>query len=321
MNAIAVYPGSKDIAIGYYENGQQCGMVSVPYPECDCQIGTMVGNISNTFGVDSFDVGITCYGMTASTDKILNDLDPLVVSAVCEAKHGFDKTNYGIIMLASIGAKRMISAYPLSYDILPDRARLSGIQQIERRMVGHTLDHIHARDSFMEKIGSKSVVTCYLSSDEISVAAWKDGVFQDMCNSWDGEGPMTPTRSGFFHQRCVYKMSLSGKFEMDTVLGKVRTNGGLFAHLGTSDLAHVREKISSGDAKADLVYKAMIYQIAKSIGKYSVLCQKPEGVCFTGPLATDEKLVSDVASQVSYIGKSYVAPEMDGLKVLTGLIA
>lgn len=321
MNILAVFPGEKDIAIGWHTNGQLVGTATVPYPDCSCEIGGAVETVCSTLGVENPDMGVTCYGMLRPTNKHVTNLTPEIVDEVCQSKHGFDKTNFGTIMLASIGAREMVNVFPLTYDILPEIMKLSGIPQIERKMVGHSLDHFLARNRVEVVTGfNKSAVTCYLSEGEITIASWKDGVLMDMNDSWDGEGPMTPTRSGFFHQRCVYKMALSGKFDIESLLAKVRTVGGLYAHLGTSNLSEIREMIAKGDSKAKLVYDAMVYQIAKYIGRMSTRCGKPDGIAFIGPLASDESLVADITSQTAFMAKPIVVPAFDGVATLIGSI-
>ncbi len=321
MNILAVFPGEKDMAIGWHSNGQLVGTATVPYPDCSCAVGESVETVCSTLGIENADMGITCYGMLRPTSNHVTKLTPDIVDEVCQAKYGYDKTNYGTIMLASIGAKEMINTYPLTYDIFPETMRFSGIPQIERKMIGHSLDHILARNRVETVTGSKKAsVTCYLSEGEITISSWKDGVLMDMNDSWDGEGPMTPTRSGFFHQKCVYKMAFSGKYDLESMLARVRSIGGLFAHLGTSNLTEVEDMIAKGDSKAKLVYGAMVYQIAKCIGRMATRCGKPDGIAFTGPLACDEKLVADVTSYTSFMAKPIVAPAFDGVSTLIGSI-
>ena len=115
-------------------------------------------------------------------------------------------------------------------------------------------------------------------------------------------------------------MALSGKFDIEALLSKVRTVGGLFAHLGTSDLQGVRGMIAKGDSKAKIVYEAMVYQIAKYIGRMAARCGKPDGIAFTGPLAGDEKLIEDITSHTAFIAKPIVVPAFDGISTLIGSI-
>lgn len=321
MNLITVYPASDRIDIACFQGRERTGLTSIPYPECSCDVGSIVETIKNIFTVESFDIGATCYSMAPQTSDAFLNLMPDVVDGICQSRYGYHKTNYGTIILASIGAKRMISAYPLTYDCLPETMKLSGIPQIERRMVGKSLDHVLAYGLAQKTCGSnKPIVTCYLSDDEITVAAWEDGKIVNMNSSWDGEGPMSLTRSGFFHQRCVYRQCFSGKKTQDEMLAKVRFTGGVSSHVNATSFAQLEQLVSNGDAKAKLVYEAMVYQIAKTIGRMAVLCYKPELVVFTGPLASSSRFVNDISSYAGYVSGSLAAPAFDGTLELAGLI-
>jgi butyrate kinase len=214
-----------------------------------------------------------------------------------DGEFGNDKTNMAAVFIHFLKPKKAIISYPLTFDCLPETAKLSGVPQIERRMVAHTLDHLMAGEG-------KRVVSVYLSNDEISVCAQDDGNILDITNSYDGEGPITPTRSGFFQQRCPYKMAFSGKYSEEELVKKIRENGGLFSHLGTKNLNEVFEKIDNGDKKAELVYSAMLYTIHKEIGrKATALMGDFEEISLTGPLASNPRFVSDLRKEIKLTDK------------------
>ena len=66
-----------------------------------------------------------------------------------------------------------------------------------------------------------------------------------------------------------WRSAVSG--QRKAVLDRVQRHGGLLAYLGTDDVREVEARIGKGDRKAKLVYDAMVYQIAKEIGAYSVV--------------------------------------------------
>lgn len=305
MSQLVVYPGEK-IELAVFEGQTETARVSFEYPECACEIGTIVSAVKDTLGYDQTDIGITAYGMSESVCKKFLRLTPERVEKVCSEEFGSDPTNIGVVILASLGANTMVQAYPLTYGQLPPIAVLSGVPQIQRRVVAHTFDHKQALKVHCQAngVGVEDIkaLTVYLSHEEVSCAGHVRGEIVDITDSYDGEGPMTPTRSGFFHQRCVYRMALSGKFAKEELLEKIRTNGGLKAHLGASDLDEVRRRINDGDQKAKAVYEAMVYQIGKHIGKMSIsLKDRPRAIILTGPLAKDNALIAEISEYVSYI--------------------
>jgi butyrate kinase len=305
MSQLVVYPGEK-IELAVFEGQTETARVSFQYPECECDIGSMVTAVKETLGYDQTDIGITAYGMSENTCKKFLNLTPERVEKMCNEEFGNDPTNIGVVILASLGANTMVQAYPLTFGQLPPIAILSGLPQIQRKIVAHTFDHKMALQAHCQAngIGIEDIkaVTVYLSHAEVSCAGHVKGEIEDITDSYDGEGPMTPTRSGFFHQRCVYRMALSGKFKKDELFDKIRTNGGLKAHLGTCDLEEVRRRIKDGDQKAKTVYDAMVYQIAKHIGRMSIsLKDKPQAIILAGPLTKDNILITEISEYISYI--------------------
>ena len=316
MRRIVVYPSDKEIEISVFGDTPEV-RGSFPYPECSCDIGAIVSTIEETLGIEDFDAGITTYGVIEPVHHEFLELTPERVTTLSENRLGTEKTNIASVILASLLPKKTYIAYPLTFNSLPEMSHLSGIPQITRRVVAHTLDHI----TVAKKSNKSKLLTVYLSDGEISTAAHVNGKILDITNSFDGEGPMTPTRSGFFHQRCVYKMALSGKFSKDDLISKIREKGGLLAHLGVSDLSEIRLKIKNGDTKAKLIYNAMIYQIAKSIGRMNPLLKdKAEALIFTGPLSKDDKLVSEIAEYIAYIGPISVANDFDYPRILDDIL-
>jgi butyrate kinase len=67
--------------------------------------------------------------------------------------------------------------------------------------------------------------------------------------------------------------------------GAMTRRGGLLAYLGTDDGREVRRRIEAGDVRAEEVYRAMAYQIAKEIGAMAaVLYGKVDAIILTGGL-------------------------------------
>ncbi len=308
MSQIVIYPGPKDIEVALFDGSKMTSAARLSYPGCSCDIGHMVSSIRDATSSKPLDAGITCYGVVGQEAKPVCELTPERASMLCDGTEGYEQSNIGGIILAALGPRRRYLAYPLTYGTLPPIAVLTGIPQLQRRIVVRSFDHIFSSKSFCASIG-KSYEACkgisvYLSDTEVSTTAHVNGEIMDATDSFDGEGPMTPTRSGFFHQRCVYRLTLSGKMTKDQLLERIREKGGMLAHLGTKDLEEARGLIASGDEKAKVVYEAMVYQIGKSIGKMAVgLKGKPDFFVFTGPLSHDGQLVEQIRQYVDYIGK------------------
>ena len=73
-------------------------------------------------------------------------------------------------------------------------------------------------------------------------------------------------------------------------------NGGLRAHLGTTDAIEVEKRIEAGDKYAKVVYDAMAYRVAKDIGTLSVpVAGKVDRIILTGGIAYPKYLTSQFA--------------------------
>ena len=93
--------------------------------------------------------------------------------------------------------------------------------------------------------------------------------------------------------------------------------GGLMSYLHTNDAREVQEKIESGDKYAELIYKAMAYQVSKEIGALSVVLNgQVDAIILTGGIAYDELFVSYIKEKISFLGEVVVFPGEDELKAL-----
>jgi butyrate kinase len=133
----------------------------------------------------------------------------------------------------------------------------------------------------------------------------------------EGEGPMTPTRSGALPVMPLIELCFSGKYGKDELIMKIVKSGGLTAHLGTDDLREVEGRIESGDSYAKIVYDTMVYQIVKYAGSMAaVLGGRVDQILITGGMAKSGALVGSLSDKLSWIAPSTVFPgefELEGL--------
>ena len=89
------------------------------------------------------------------------------------------------------------------------------------------------------------------------------------------------------------------------------------AHLGTSDMKCIMQRVEAGDPKAQLVVDAMLYTIAKQIGAMHVaLCGQTDAIILTGGIAYNSFCVNELTRQISYLAPVEVMPgenEMESL--------
>lgn len=248
-------------------------------------------------------------------DEMLADLKTGVL--------GEHASNLGGILAFEIASKLNIPAFivdPVVVDEMQEVARISGMPDIKRLSIFHALNQkAVARRAASEK-GKKyedmNFVVAHMGGG-ISVGAHRKGEVVDVNNALDGEGPFSPERAGGLPVGDIAKLCFSGKYTHAEIKKKLKGKGGLVAYLNTNDGREVSSMIEEGNKEAELVYKAMAYQVGKEIGSCSaVLKGDVDAIILTGGLAYDKELVSWITEMVSYISEIIVYPGEDEMVAL-----
>ncbi len=111
-----------------------------------------------------------------------------------------------------------------------------------------------------------NLVIAYLD-DVITTAAVRGGTIIDGTVSPLGEGPFTLHAAGSLPARNLIELCFSGRFSRDQLIGELTRRGGLRSYLGTDLMEEVERRIADGDDHARAAAEAMVYQIAKEIGR------------------------------------------------------
>jgi len=199
-------------------------------------------------------------------------------------------------------------------------ARFSGIRGIERKSVFHALSQKAAARRAAEEIGRKyedvNFIVAHLGGG-ISVGAHLRGKVVD-CTHALYEGPFTPERAGGLPTGAVLELACPEK-DKTQVHRRLVGDGGLYSYLGTKEAREVEKRIAAGDTEAELVYRAMAYQLAKEIGAMaSVLNGEVSAVVLTGGLSRSELLTGWLQERVSFVAPVYIFPENEMLALAEG---
>lgn len=138
-----------------------------------------------------------------------------------------------------------------------------------------------------------------------SITAHEKGKMIDGNRAGDGQGPLSPNRSGDLCVDDVIKCIKKG-ISPDEAKDYASSKGGLLAWCGTDDLREVKAMIANGDKKAELVYNTMIY----SMGKWTAMMAgalkgKVDAILLTGGMARDTELCDKLAEYISWIAPIY----------------
>ncbi len=231
-------------------------------------------------------------------------------------------SNLGGIIANEIAKPLGIPAFiadPVSVDEFEDLARISGLKDIKRRSLLHTLNiranvYKYARE-YNKKPEELNVIVAHLGGG-ISIAPILRGKIIDVNNANEG-GPFSPERAGGLPSIDIAEMAYSEKYDEKSLKRLLTKRGGMISYLGTNDMKEIVNKVNSNDKYAKLVFEAMCYQIAKEIGAMAtVLKGNIEAIILTGGISYNKEVTRDIKQRVSWIAPVIIYPGEKELEAL-----
>ena len=194
---------------------------------------------------------------------------------------------------------------PPDVDEFQELARLTGLKGVYRESRVHALNQKEVALRYAQEIGKRyeecNFVVAHVGGG-LSVCAHQHGRMIDGNDVLNGDGPMSPNRTGSVPAVPVIKMCFSGEFTQREMIEKIGKTGGLYGHLGTDSVLEIKARIAGGDRYALLVYDGMAYQLAKFIGSYAVvLAGRVDAILLTGGVSNDAYFVDQVAKRCAWI--------------------
>jgi butyrate kinase len=231
-------------------------------------------------------------------------------------------SNLGAFLARAIADEAGVGAFivdPVSVEERPACARLSGLAILERQSQWHALNsravirrYARERNTTYEQL---RLVVANMGSG-ISVSAHAGGRMLDVADPGN-EGPFSGERAGALPTRELVRLCFRGEYTKQQIYAMLQSEGGLYSYLGTKDIAEVESRIDAGDARAALVFEAMVWQIVKEIGAMAALLDgRVDAVLVTGGMAHSERLADAIRSRVAWIAPVTVFPGEDELRAL-----
>lgn len=241
-----------------------------------------------------------------------------------EGYAGQHASNLGGIIAWEIARQLNIASYivdPVVVDEMHGLARVSGFADFERKSIFHALNQkAVARKTAVDMNRDYEDLRLIIThmGGGITVGAHRYGRVIDVNNGLHGEGPFSPERAGTVPAGDLVSLCFSGDHFSSEIMKKIVGQGGLVGHLGTNDAVEVENRIAKGDDKAELVYEAMAYQIAKEIGAAAAVLEgRVDAIVLTGGLAFGKEFVQKIQTRVEWIGDVLVYPGENELEALT----
>lgn len=249
-------------------------------------------------------------------------INELMIADLERAEHGEHASNLGAALAWDLGAEYNLPLFivdPVSVDEYIPEARISGLKDLPRNSLAHTLNCRAVAIRFADEIGRSykdlQLIVVHLGAG-ISVTVHLRGRLIDSNNPYEA-GPMCPDRAGVLPTQGLVQLAFSGKYDEYGLIKKIHREGGLYDHLGTKDLREAEKMATEGNEYAALVLRAMVYQIAKEIGAMSsVLEGKVDAIIITGGMANSGWLEAALVKRISFIAPVIFKPgekEMEAL--------
>jgi butyrate kinase len=211
-------------------------------------------------------------------------------------------------------------ADPVVVDELQDLARVSGHPLFERKSIFHALNQKAIARSYAHSVHRNyeemNLIVAHLGGG-ISIGTHCKGRVIDVNQALDGEGPISPERSGTVPIADLLKLCFSGQYDYKSIYKMITGEGGYVAFFGTNDAYKIEIMARNGDPKAKHIQEAVGYQVAKYIGASAcVLEGNVDAIILTGGLAHNNTLTEFISKHVSFIAPVLVYPGEDEMKAL-----
>ncbi len=232
-------------------------------------------------------------------------------------------SNLGGLIAKDIANEIGVKAYiadPVVVDEMMPYARISGSPLLPRESVFHALNQKAVARLYARENGKRyedlNLIVCHMGGG-CTVSAHRRGRVIDTTNALDGCGPFSPERSGSLPPGPLIHLCFSGKYTEDELIKMVHGAGGLVAHLGTTSVPEVLDRILNHDLHAMLILRAMCYTISKEIGAMSIALKGDvDAILLTGGIAHSKRVTDFIANHVDFIAPIYVYPGENELKAL-----
>lgn len=240
-------------------------------------------------------------------------------------------SNMGAAIADAIARPLGIPAYiydPVTVDEMEPIAKLTGLPEMRRLGQGHNLNMRAAAIRYAKREGRPyqelNLIVAHLGGG-ITLSLHSQGRIIDMIS--DDEGPFSPERAGGLPGFQLIRMATSGQYDYKSLMRKVQRQGGIMAYFGTPDIREVEKRLEGGDGQAALVLEALAHNVAKNIGKLSVVVAGAvQAIILTGGIAWSGRITGWIEERVAFIAPVVVLPgenemealSMGALRVLRG---
>ncbi len=338
MKLLIINPGGTSTKIAVYKDQNELFKITIdhsaedlkPFPHVFDEVEYRKKLILKTVADAGFDIkefgciagrGGLCRPVQGGTYTINDRMIEDFRNAVC----GEHASNLGAVIAKSIGDELCIPSFivdPVAVDEMIDKARVSGLAELERPAWFHALNHKAVARAVSQKLGKKyeesNFIVAHLGSG-ISICAHRNGKMIDGSGGRTN-GPFSPERCGSLPTYPLVELCYSGKYNKSEMVNKISKFAGMYDYLGTKDTREIEKRIKEGDIKAELIYDAFIYSTAKEICSYVPSFDQPiDRIIVTGGIAHSEYVTTELERMTKTVAPmEVVAGEYEMLALALG---
>lgn len=334
---LVINPGSTSTKIAVFENTHSIFLKIIKHSVEDLKPFQKIADqldfrkefildalIDEKIVLDDIRIVIGRGGMIKPVESGIYEVNDQMKHDLLKAEQGEHASNLGGLLACAIAslipeAKALI-ADPVVVDEMHVLARITGHPLFERKSIFHALNQKAVARAHAQSTGRQyedmNLIVAHLGGG-ITVGAHSKGKVIDVNQGLDGEGPISPERSGTLPVGDLIRICFSDQYDQATLLKMVNGQGGFVAYFGTNDAIEIEMKAKSGDEKAALLQEVLAYQVAKYIGAMATVLQgKIDAILLTGGLAHNKTITDKISQRVSFIAPVRIYPGEDEMKAL-----
>lgn len=253
------------------------------------------------------------------------EVNDLMLEHLSTGYQGMHETNMGGIIAhritKSLKNARAFLADPVVVDELDEIARVTGHPAFERKSIFHALNHKYIARKYAKSNNKcyydMRMIVAHIGSGGISIGAHKGGKVVDVNQAFDGAGPFSLTRTGTLPTGKLVNICFSGKYSKEEIMKMITKEGGISAHLGTSNIHEIFERIEAGDEKARFYMEAMAYNVAKHIGSMAAALDfDVDAILLSGSIFNFTLFTEYLSSKIKSVAPLALFPTVNDMDAL-----
>ncbi|MBU0936445.1 MAG: butyrate kinase [Spirochaetes bacterium] len=334
---LVINPGSTSTKIAVFENDKELFSENVAhsaeeiasFPSIASQYAFREKHLRDALARKGFDIKqLSCIvgrgGLLKPIPGGVYQVNEAMKAELLDARNGEHASNLGALIADALAKEAGVPAFiadPVVVDELDELARIYGHAVFTKRSIFHALNQKAVAKRWCREnqrtYSEVNVIVAHMGGG-VSVGLHRNGRVVDVNNALNGEGPFSPERAGTLPAGDLAKLCFSGKYSEKEVLKMITGQGGMVSLYGTNDMRVLENAYKKdNDPKAELIYKAFLYNMGKAIGALAAAARgKVDAIILTGGIAYGPEVQETLRDMCGWIAPVTVYPGEGELEAL-----